>query len=389
MRMHEISGRRAFVLPYVMMIAVVLIAIITLIVAHTQAVISSTQAIEEKNSSFNAAEAGLNAALDSLDTSLLLIGSRSATLPNGYRYTYTIYPNLLGALGTLLKDPVTGQGDLVIPALSAVIVSNGSGPKNERPSTVQALVAINIATINFQHYAVVTGRNIQGTYAGAIRDVSGGNGADMHAGGSINASIAGGVAGNATASGDTNTLTPHTVNSGEVALPTVSQFDTMVSNFENQTKLFPGPANVYVPDGGGLASGYTCSSGGSSGCLLFYDGALDMPSQQITFSGQWTVVVNGDFSQTGVSSMTFASRPGIVVVNGNAQIEGNGLDSAYVEVKGSTAFGGTGDFKGALITLGNFTFDGDSAGYFDFDASVLPPPKIIAGRVKVVTYAEF
>jgi hypothetical protein len=390
MHMHAIKDCRAFVLPYVMMISVILIAIVALILAHTQAVISSTQAIEEKNSSFNAAEAGLNAALDSLDTSLLMIGSRSATLPNGYRYQYTIYPNLLGALGTLLKDPILGQGDLVIPALSAVIVSNGSGPKNERPSTVQALVAINIATINFQRYAIVAGRNIQGTYLGAVRDTSGGNGAVLHAGGSINASVAGGVAGDATASGDTNTLLPHTVNSGEVSLPTVSQFDTMVSNFENQTTLFPGPANVYVPDGGALASGYACPSGSSSGgCLLFYDGALDMPSQQVSFSGQWTVVVNGDFSQTGVSSMTFASRPGILIVNGNAQIEGNGVSSAYVEVKGSTAFGGSGDFQGALITLGNFTFDDDSSGFFAFDASVLPPPKIIAGRVKVVTYAEF
>ena len=139
----------------------------------------------------------------------------------------------------------------------------------------------------------------------------------------------------------------------------------------------------------GTSVACTCPSGGSSGCLLFYDGALDMPTQQVTFSGQWTVVVNGDFSQTGVSSMTFASRPGILIVNGNAQIEGNGVSSAYVEVKGSTAFGGTGDFDGALITLGNFTFDDDSSGFFDFDASVLPPPKIIAGRVKVVTYAEF
>lgn len=372
-----------------MMIGVILIAIVVLILGHMQAVLESTRAIEEKNSSFNAAEAGLNAALDSLDTSLLPIGSRSATLQNGYRYSYTIYPNLLGALGILLRDPVTGQGDLVIPGLSAVIVSHGNGPANERPSTVQALVAINIATINFQHYAVVTGRNIQGTYAGAIRDVAGGNGAALHAGGSINASIAGGVAGNATASGDTNTLPPFTVNSGEVALPTVSQFDTMVSNFENQTKLFPGPANVYVPEDGTLATGYTCSTSGSSGCLLYYDGTLQMPSQQVTFSGHWTVVVNGDLQQTGVASMTFASQPGVLVVNGNAQIEGNGLTSAYVEVKGSTLFGGTGDFKGALITLGNFTFDGDSAGNFDYDASVLPPAKIIAGRVKVVTYAEF
>jgi hypothetical protein len=383
------SQRRAFVLPYVMMIAVILVAITGVILLQTQAVLHNTQAIEAKNSSFNAAEAGLNSALDALDSSLLAIGSRSATLPNGYRYTYTIYPNLLGTLGTLLNDPVTKQGDLIIPALSAVIVSNGSGPQNERPSVVEALVAINIATINFQHYAVVAGRNIQGTFEGAIRDVSGANGAALHSGGSINASVTGGVAGNATASGDTNTLPPYTTQSGEVALPTISQFDTMVSNYENQTKLFPGTTNVYVPDGGIINSGYTCPSGTASGCLLFYDGELAMPTQQVTFAGQWTVVINGDLRQTGSSSLTFASQPGVLIINGNAQIEGNGVTGAYVEVKGSTAFGGSGNFKGALITLGNFTFDGASTGFFDFDATVLPPAKIIAGRVKVVTYSEF
>jgi hypothetical protein len=389
--MLETKGRRAFVLPYVMMIAVILMAITGLILARTQAVESNTKTIEEKNSSFNAAEAGLNAALDALDTSLLTIGSRSATLPDGYRYTYTIYPNLLGSLGTLLKDPVTGQGDLVIPALSAVIVSTGSGPGNERPTVVEALVSINIATINFQHYAIVTGRNIQGADAAGIRDVAGASGAALHAGGVINASVAGGVSGSATASGDTNTLAPHTTHAGTVSLPTVSQFDTMVSNYENQTKLFPGPSNVYVADGGALASSYVCPSGTpAGGCLLFYDGKLVMESQQILFSGQWTVVVNGDLNQTGTSSLTFASQPGVLVINGNALIEGGGVSSAYVEVKGSTAFGGTGDLKGALTTLGNFTFDAErSSAWFDYDASVLPPPKLIAGRVKVVTYAEF
>jgi len=236
---------------------------------------------------------------------------------------------------------------------------------------------------------VVAGRNIQGAFGGSIDDVTGSSGADVHAGGSINASVAGRFQGTATATGDTNTLAPYTANSGEVSLPTVSQFDAMVSNYENQTKLFAGPSNIYVSDGGSLSSGYTCPSGSSSGCLLFYDGSLALASQQVTFSGAWTVVVNGDLQATDVSALTFASQPGVLVVNGNAQIEGNGISRAYVEVKGSTAFGGAGGFRGALITLGNFTFDDGSTGDLDFDPAVLPPPKIIAGRVKVVTYAEF
>jgi hypothetical protein len=165
----------------------------------------------------------------------------------------------------------------------------------------------------------------------------------------------------------------------------------MVSNYENQTKLFPGSSEIFIPGGENLESSYVCpASAPAASCVLFYDGELAMPSQQITFSGHWTFVVNGDLHQSGSSTLTFASQPGVLVVNGNAQIEGAGVTNAYVEVKGSTSYGGMGDFKGALITLGNFTFDPDgSTGTFDYDASVLPPPQLIAGRVKVVTYAEF
>jgi hypothetical protein len=101
------------------------------------------------------------------------------------------------------------------------------------------------------------------------------------------------------------------------------------------------------------------------------------------------VVVNGDLQQRGAASLSFVTQPGVLVVNGNAQLHGGGVTGAYVEVKGSAVLGGAGNFKGALIALGNFTFDGGSTGSLDFDSSVLPPAKIIAGRVKVVTYAEF
>lgn len=382
---------RAFVLPYVMMIAVVMIAITGLILARTQTIESNTRTIEEKNSSFNAAEAGLNAALDALDRSILTIGGGRATLSNGYKYSYSIYPNLLGSLSIVLRDPVTGQRDLVIPALSAVIVSKGSGPNNERPSIVEALVTVNVATINFQRFAIIAGRNIQGTDQLGIRDVSATRSGAVHAGGSINASLAGGIEGSATATGDTNTLPPYTTHADQIALPAVSHFDTMVSNYENQTKLFPGPANIYVPDGGSLSPSYVCpTSAPATGCLLFFDGKLVIPSQQVAFSGKWTFVINGDLQQTGVSSLTFSGMPGTMVVNGNASLEGNGVKGTYLMVKGSTQFGGTGSFRGALITLGNFTFDANSSsGWFDFDPSVVPPPKIIAGRVKVVTYSEF
>ena len=63
MRMPGTKRTRAFVLPYVLMMAVVLIAIMSLIIAHAQAVASSTQAesalpkvndLPDRNRSLNA-----------------------------------------------------------------------------------------------------------------------------------------------------------------------------------------------------------------------------------------------------------------------------------------------------------------------------------------------
>ena len=380
---------RAFVLPYVMLICVVLVGITALLLTSAQELEQRTQSIEGKNDTFNAAEAGLNAALDSLNLSQSASGTQQGTLANGYQYSYTIYPNE-GSLGSSIADPIKGIGQVTIPGGSAMIVSHGSGPHGERPATVEALVTAHVATVQFQKYAIIAGRNIQGAYQGSIVDAGNGKGALIHADGSINASISGTLAGYASASGNTNTLPPGTTQVKSIALPTVSQFDTMVSDYENQTKVAAGPSNIYAEDGSLLATSYTCPSTPATTCLLFYDGKLASSSQQISFIGAWTVVVNGDFMQSGVAKMSFSGQSGLLIVNGNASIDGNGVVNAYVEVKGSTLLGGAGGLTGAMISLSNVSFDStNSSATFTFDGSVVPPSKTIAGRVKVVTYAEY
>lgn len=384
-------GSRAFVLPCVMMLCVVLLAVAALLLASAQDLAHSTGSIERKNATFDAAEAGLNAALEDLNASQLSSGSTSGSVSNGYLYTYTIYPNLKSASDSSIGDPIKGKGNINIPSGSAVIVSVGRDPQGGRPSTVEALITAHTAQVNFQKYAIIAGRNMQGTYLNGITDIGNGNKALVHANGSINVSVSGTIQGMVSASGDTNTLPPGKTGTALLALPTVGQFDTLVSNYEDEVKLYPGPTAVYLAKGSELTSSYSCPTPGpADGCLLFYDGPLDLTWQKTTFDGQWTFVVNGDLTQSSTATLTFTGHSGIVVANGNASIEGNGVTNAYVEVKGSTLFGGTGPFSGAIITLGNFTFDSNnSSGPFQFDSSVVPPAKTIVGRVKVVTYGEY
>ena len=382
---------RGFILPYVILVCVVILAFFSLLLASAQDLAKGMRSLDDKNGTFDAAEAGLNAALEALNISSSASGVVSGSLADGYTYTYTIYTNIAGANGKPISDPMHGKGLLNIPAQSALIVSVGSDPNGGRPSTVEALVAAHSVTVDFWKYAIIAGRNIQGSYQNGIIDVGKRQNAFVHANGSINAVVSGSIQGEATASGDTNTLPPGRTAANQVSLPTVGQFDIVVSDYEDEAKLYPGPADLYASEGTKLESTYSCPSPQpADGCLLFYDGKLDLGSAQLTFIGPWTLVVNGDLTDGAPANITFADKAGLIVANGNASIEGDGLTNAYVEVKGSTLYGGTGTFTGALITLGNFTFDsGNSSGPFQFDSNVVPPSKIIMGRVKVVGYAEY
>jgi hypothetical protein len=176
-----------------------------------------------------------------------------------------------------------------------------------------------------------------------------------------------------------------------VPLPTVSQFDFMVASYKSQAQVLGGPTNVYVPAGGSLAPTYVCSGIGILlGCLLFYDGSLDLSTQGVTLDGPWTMVVNGDLSESGPSFIAFATKPNMLVVNGNAHFHGSSYVDGYVQVKGSTNLGGEGQFSGAIMSLGAMTFSGggDSGG-IAYDPSVIPPTHLLTGLVKILTYAEY
>jgi hypothetical protein len=392
MRATSRRNGRAFVLPYVMGFAAVLAVIAMLLLQSANNAGQSTYTIQDKNAVFDAAEAGLNAALDDLDVSLLTGATRTSTLPNGYTFTYTIYPNFLSSITKLINDPITGSGQIELPIGGAIIDSTGYDPTGQRTSTVEAAVTVDTTQLTYPQLAVAAGLDIQGSYDPlAITDPSGGNGAAVHANGNITASVGGGVQGPATASGVVNSLPPGTTGSATVPLPTVSQFDFMVASDKSQAQTFGGPTNVYVPAGGSLAPTYVCSGIGTLlGCLLFYDGPLDLSTQGVTFDGPWTMVVNGDLNASGPSFIAFGTKPNMLIVNGNAHFSGSAYVDGYVQVKGSTDLGGDGLFDGAIMSLGAMTFSGGGeSGGIVYDPSVIPPPHLLTGLVKILTYAEY
>src|ERR1700736_1738491 len=148
---------RGHVLAMVLLFVALLATIATLLMSSAQYAISGSRAMEQKNDTLDAAEAGLNAALDALDVSLSALTSRGAQLPNGYRYSYKIYPNFIGTLPLPITDPVGGSGQVPIPAVGAVIVSTGTGPNGERPTTVEAAVTADVTQLSYPHDAIVVG----------------------------------------------------------------------------------------------------------------------------------------------------------------------------------------------------------------------------------------
>ncbi|HET9344014.1 MAG TPA: hypothetical protein VFO25_13990 [Candidatus Eremiobacteraceae bacterium] len=400
-------GQRGFLLVYALVIVSILALVATLVLASADQAASDARQTEVKNESFDASEAGLNAALDALDTSLLNTGSRSATLSNGFKYTYAIYPNLLGGQPQTITDPAQGllnsvlttlggllqtlsqpQGGntIAIPALGAVIVSVGTGPRGERPTVLEAAVTVEIGSLSYPHYAALTGLNIQGSYQAPFA-TGGGNAITLHANESIRADVPAAFQGRAEAGGETNTIPPGTTHASMISLPMVSQFDYMVASMKNQAQSGANPDDFYQTKGSALDPTYTC--GASHSCVLFYDGPLKVTSGQTTFTGLWTVIVNGNLTVNGGAGLNFQSRPSELVVNGTAIIDGNGATAAYLEVKGGTKLAGDSTFTGAIMTLGTLTFDGGDSGSFTYDPTVIPPVRPLAGLVKVISYAEY
>ena len=314
-----------------------------------------------------------------------------------------------------------GSGDLItLPPGGAVIVSVGAGPNGERVTTLEAAVTADVAQLTYPQYAIIAGLNIQGTYSAALTmpagagggavgsgggggggggggasaggsgGSSGGSGAGVHANGTITARVTRAFQTDSEASGTTNTLQPHTKRTAQVPLPMVSQFDYMVASYKNQASSAGGLNNVYLAQDAPLQSNYDCVSPplGQS-CLLFFDGPLELVSQLISFTGQWTMVVNGNLTMSGGAALIFRERPSLLIVNGNAYISGTGPTTAYLQVKGSTSLGGNVQYTGAIMSLGSVTFEDGSAGGFTYDPTVIPPGRAMVGLVKIISYAEY
>ena len=392
--MRATRGERGFLLGYIMIVAAILSLVAMLLLQSAQSGAVATRSIEVKNNSFNAAEAGLNSALEALDRNIDEATTRTETLADGYKYTYSIYPNFHGSLSQLMNDPgevLGGKGgsdQVSVPAGGAVIVVEGTGPSGERPTVLEAAVTVDTAMLAYPHYALTSGLNVQGVLADAAS--SGQPAITVHANGSITARNASSLTIQSEASGKTNTLPTGKTNAPQVTLPMVSQFDYMVASYKNQATTYGTDGDVYLPDGSLLASSYRCPTlpAGES-CLLFYDGALTMTSQQTTLNGPWTMIVDGDLSMSGTGALLFAARPSLLIVNGNAKLLKAAQINAYLEVKGSTTLSSAATLTGAILTLGTLTFTDGSGGGIDYDPSVIPPGRAMTGLVKIISYAEF
>ena len=399
--------QRAFLLVYALVIVGILALVATFVLASADQAATTARQTEVKNESFDAAEAGLDAALDALDTSLLNTQSRSATLSNGFRYKYAVYPNLLGTNPLTITDPAQnildsllttvggvlqvlshpqGGDTIAVPALGAVIVAAGTGPHGERPTVLEAAVTVEIGSLTYPHYAALTGLNVQGEYDAPFV-TGGGTAVTIHANESVRAQVTPAFQGRAEAGGGTNTLPPNTTHAPSVSLPMVSQFDYMVASMKNQAESGTNADEHYQAKNTVLEASYSCAPGHA--CVLFYDGPLKVTAGQTTFGGAWTVVVDGNLTLAGGGGMNFQSRPSELIVNGTSDLSGSGATTAYLESKGGVKIAGDATFAGAVMTLGTLTFAGGGGGSFTYDPSVIPGARPLAGLVKVISYAEY
>jgi hypothetical protein len=382
----RIEGERGFALVFSLFIMVLLLITTLLLLQNTQGTAANTHANELKNGALNAAEAGANKAMDALDGSLAATGPGSGTLANGYKYSYTIYPNLSSRTSKSYTDPQLGN--ILVPPAMAAIVSVGKGPVLERPVTVEEIIQ---APVNFNlgSNAILANVDITGNWnhkIGIEESSPGANDANIHADGNISASV-GFLHGTATASGASDSLNggPGGVNTAQQFVPT-GQFPALIQYMQNH-------ASVTV-NGGSLASSYTCPAyvAGVLGKIIFYNGSLHPSGQTTTtFTGDCILVVNGDYDQTGQAAMTFqSSQHSIMLVNGNASYAGNAATSALLWSKGDITLDGNANITGAVVAGGSVSFGGGgSGGGFEYDRSFLNFQVNIPSKIRTAAYGEY
>jgi Tfp pilus assembly protein PilX len=385
---------RGFAMVFALFVVALLLVVGLAMLAVSQNSASATLNMEYKQTAFDAAEAGLNQGIDRLDASQGFSSSGSGALSNGYTYTYSVKNNLANPNPILnFTDPASGNS-VTIPGNRALVVSTGQGPDGQRVTAVEAIVKNTQTTVAFPNDAIDAGLDIQGNWnhkIGVAGSAPGVNDATVHANNDITASI-GFLGGSATASGTIDSLNPGPggINTPQKVLPT-AQLTPFVAA-EMAIAKAGGPYALYIPANGSLPATFDCPSGApANGCTVFFDGPLHMSGQTtISFTGRVLLVINGDYSSTGSSGITFqGGTKSLFVVNGNADIGGNGTAAALIWAKGDTTLHGNGFQLGALVSGGNVNFAGGGAnGGFKYDPSLNNFSITIPGHIVVMTYGE-
>jgi hypothetical protein len=385
---------RGFAMVFSLFIILLLLIIGLAMLSVSQYGSSEATKLQMKQASFNAAEAGLNQAILSLDTSLGFSSSGSGTLSNGYSFTYSVKNNLTGTNPLPFTDPATG-GSVQVPPARALIVSTGQGPNGQRPTTVESIVKDKQQTVTFPNDAIDAGLDIEGNWnhkIGVAGSAPGANDAKVHANHDITATI-GFLQGTASASGTVDTLNggPGGVNAPQVVLPT-NQLPGFVAS-ELAIAQGGGPYAMYIPPTGSLPTSFSCPTGApANGCTIFYDGSLHISGgSTFSYTGKVVLVINGDFTATGNSGLSFQSGSrSLFIVNGNADIGGNGSVGALVWVKGDTTLHGNGYYTGAIVTGGNAIFNGGgSSGGFLYDKSLQGFTIFVPGHIVITAFGEY
>jgi hypothetical protein len=388
------SASRGFAMVFSLFIILLLLVVGLAMLAVSQQGSSKTRNLESKQGSFNAAEAGLNKAIDALDASLGFSAYGSGTLSNGYTYTYSVTNNLQNPNPKPTSDPVTG-GSVQVPGARALIVSTGQGPNGERPTTIESIVEDTQSVVTFPNDAIDAGLDIEGNWnhkIGVAGSAPGANDAKIHANHNVTATI-GFLQGTSTASGTVDSLNagPGGINAPQVVLPT-NQLPAFVSS-ELAIAQGGGPYAMYIPASGSLPASFSCPAGAPSyGCTIFFDGPLHISGNStFSFTGKVVLVINGDFTATGNSGLSFASGSrSLFIVNGNADIGGNGTVGALVWAKGDTTLHGNGNYTGAIVTGGNAIFNGGgSSGGFEYDKTLQGFTVTVPGHIVVTAFGEY
>lgn len=391
----RLSPSRGFAIVFSLFIILLLLVVGLAMLAVSQYGSSDTRNLETKQASFNAAEAGINQGIYSLDTSLVFSSYGSGSLTNNYTFHYTVTNNMLNPNNPLPTfDPVTG-GQVQVPGGHALIVSWGQGPKGERQTIIEAIVKDKQQTVTFPNDAIDAGLDIEGNWnhkIGVAGSSPGANDATIHANHNVTATI-GFLQGTSTASGTVDTLNsgPGGINAPQVVLPT-NQLPAFVAA-EMAIAKYGGAYAVYIPASGSLPSTFSCPSGApSTGCTIFFDGPLSISGNStFAFTGKVVLVINGNFSATGNSALRFQSGSrSLFMVNGNADIGGNGSVGALVWVKGDTTLHGNGNYTGAIVTGGNAIFNGGgSSGGFLYDKSLQGFTVNVPGHIVITAFGEY